>query len=185
MTNQCTKAFSRRKLVVVVGVMLALLVALYAADRVLLNPWSMGLGGQPTLTGYWEGTVDVAAGDRRNVVVQLRYHLPITTGASPTGWDSLKGAIEVCGPAGTLTSGPTGEPENRSGSRFGVDPWNATGPGLRLGRLRGQWEGDRITAQSETYTVRADGSASGSGEDHREATFELRRSSKAAYERTC
>jgi hypothetical protein len=180
-----------RLTITIIAAMFALLGAFYLLDRLVQNPWSTSLGGRPTLTGYWQGTVDFAPDDRRDVVVHLRYNWD--PGRDRSGWPSIMGAIEVCGPRGTLTADLSGEPENRSGSRFWVDPKDSAGPAIRLGRVHGKWDGDRIAIRGTSYQQAADSSATGSvsttpsggGEGEPRVAFELRRTTKASFDDAC
>lgn len=161
------------------------LAALYAVDRLMLNPWSTSLGGQPALVGYWQGAVDLAPGERRTIVARLEHQFGGGNGNSSGKHSVIVGAMKVCGAEERREAKLGGEPATRSGSRFELYTVYPDGPGDQLFDLRGEWEGDRIAMRARWTTTLPDKTSVQQSAEESALAFELRRTDRATFARMC
>jgi hypothetical protein len=179
------RTFTRKQLTVITVVAGLVLTAIYAVDRLVLNPWSTSLGGRPALVGHWQGTVDFGPSDRRTIVAKLEHEFAPGNGSGRGKYPKIIGAMKVCGATESQEARLGGDPANRSGSRFELHTAYPSGPGDHLDDLRGEWEGDRITMRARWTTVLPDKTSAQRSEEDARLSFELRRTDKAAFERAC
>lgn len=115
-------------------------------SRALFAPWSLSLGGRPTLIGDWAGTLRTASGLRFGLGLHLAYHGSASRGGSGRSAVNIDGSGEIC---------------TRRGERFPYEVYGGTNDwGGSHGRLTMRsldtgvtgsgwgfelaWEGDRL-----------------------------------------
>jgi hypothetical protein len=120
--------------------------------RTVLHPWSVPLGGRPTLTGDWAGTLRTASGAHYGLSLRLAYDERRTTSrpgrrARGTGNRSLlEGSGEVCNRRGERYSYTiNGSPYDREGTSSWLNLGSLdTGVTGSAWYFEGYWEGDRL-----------------------------------------
>lgn len=147
----------------------------------LLYPWAISLTGKPTLTGYWQGEVAFAAGDRRHVVMHLRSEHGDCGNCS-----SIDGAVKVCTAAHATTYRLTGDVKDYRGHRFllGITPGESGGRYLRT--IDGQWPGgDQIDVAAKISVLDADRVWRSNHQPKRSEHLVMHRTSKANFKAGC
>ncbi len=143
--------------------LLAVLLVVAGACAVAIHwgpyPWAFPL--LSTLTGSWNGEVQVAGQDRRYLYVALG----LDTSKSSCHVDcAINGDALMCGSRGAVQDyHVAGDPRNWRGTRFYLDLCAGKrhpGPLLDFGRIEGAWHGDvlRLRARPTFDTVQRDGS---------------------------
>ncbi|MET8908918.1 hypothetical protein [Micromonospora sp. NPDC004551] len=173
-----------RLIVGMIGV-LAIGFGLIYGSHWLLNPW-VSLPGRPGLTGYWQGDVTVAPGDKRHLVLHLKGDPPSRCSNCP----DIDGTAEVCGAGQHTEYDVWGDPLNFRGTRFALKIRPVRdGPGRYLNRLDGERDGDVLTVETGVTVVDADGVARSTTSSDRPSEpplrLELRRATAADYRAAC
>ena len=172
--------------------LLVLLLAVLGAAGVAIHwgpyPWAFPL--LSTLTGSWNGELQVASQDRR----YLHLELGLDTSKSSCHTDcAITGDALICDSHGSVQDyHVAGDPRNWRGTRFYLDLYAAKRhPGLllELGRIEGDWRGDvlRLRAGPTFATVQRDGSittASG-GTQPPLRSWHMRRGGSAEFASGC
>ena len=122
-----------------------MLFAVLAAGWVAVHwgpyPWAFPL--LPTLTGSWQGELQVSGKDRRYVQLQLGLD---TSKSSCRAECAIKGDALICDSQGRVQDYRVGgDPHNWRGTRFYLDLYAGkrhSGPLLDTGRIEGEWHGD-------------------------------------------
>jgi hypothetical protein len=186
---------SPRRLVGPIAGLALVVVALNAIDYTL-HPWVYSWSGQ-TLTGYWYGEIEFEPGDRRQIVLHLTRDLWDLDGTrSRESRSTIEGAAKICGPRGRTRYRIAGATHNRSGTPLRLGFGGGDLPaGKHLNATEGAWDGeDRLDLSASLYTVAATGVAHGVASADAQTTasdrtpkirFELKRSSKHAFDSTC
>jgi hypothetical protein len=149
----------------------------------LLYPWAISLTGRPTLTGYWQGEVEFAPGDERQVALHVRSE---PRAGRCSGCSPIDGAVRVCAGARPMTYGLTGKVRGYHARHFSlnISPGETAGRYLRW--FDGAWPGgDQINASATIVVIEADG---GSRSDHQPAEpvrFTMHRAAKADFTAAC
>jgi hypothetical protein len=119
--------------------------------RLVVDPWSVPLGGRPTLTGEWVGTIRTVSTLRLGLALRLDYAGVGESGEGRRTRSSIRGSGQLC---------------NRRGERFDYDvrggaaEWSGGTSALTLSSrdtsvngsswsFRVRWEGDRLTLNGE------------------------------------
>ena len=110
----------RRKLgsfsvLVILALGLVFVFGLEWVSRLVVAPWSVPLGGRPTLTGDWTGTLRTASGLRFGLGLHLEYDVPEISGTRTRSRSSDQ--INLIG---------TGELCTRRGERFPYELYGST-----------------------------------------------------------
>lgn len=133
-------------LVAILAIGLAAVVGLDWVFRIVAEPWSVPLGGRPTLTGEWVGTIRTASSLRFGLALKLDYY---TSSSGGRGRSNIKidGSGQLCnrrgdrydyGISGSTADWGGGSSRLTLGSRdTGV---NGSGWGFQV-----RWQGDQLT----------------------------------------
>ena len=151
-------------------------------------PWAFPL--LPTLTGSWNGELQVAGQDRRYLYVTLG----LDTSKSSCHADcAIAGDALVCDSRGSVQAyHVAGDPRNWRGTRFYLDLFatkRRPGPLLDLGTIEGEWHGDvlRLRARPTFNTVQRDGSVASvsGGTPPPLRSWQMRRGGRTAFASGC
>jgi hypothetical protein len=176
---------------------LTLIVVAFTGIDYALHPWAYSWSARPTLTGYWHGEMEFEPGDRRQVVLHLTRDLwDLDDTRSRGSKSTIEGGAKICGPRASTRYRVTGVTHDRGGASFTLGLGTANLPaGKHLNPLAGTWDGEhRLELQTTLYSIAADGVAYGVATADAKATpsdrtpkieFELRRTSKDAFESAC
>jgi hypothetical protein len=185
MTKPSKRKPTWRRSVLAAGGLFGLLAVLIAVDRILVNPWSFSLTGEPTLTGHWQGEVHYPANIKKRFVLHIGYHMP--NGHCGGGCSNIDGRAKECGPGGNQSYEVWGDTENHRGTRFTVHlrADNDRQPGPRVNGFDGRWHGDELSIDATFARIYPDGSARSSTGEQNTLELTLRRSDESTFDQTC
>ena len=172
--------------------LLAVLLVVAGACAVAIHwgpyPWAFPL--LPTLTGSWNGEVQVAGQDRRYLYLALG----LDTSKSSCYVDcAINGDALICDSRGAVQDYHVGgDPRNWRGTRFYLDLYPGKrhpGPLLDFGRIEGAWHGDvlRLRARPTFDTVQRDGSITSVSDGTRPPlrSWQMRRGGRTEFASGC
>ena len=138
----------------------AVLVGLEFGCRAVEAPWSIGVGGRPTLTGTWEGARRAQLGTEYRFYLALAYASASADADRFGRSDNLTGEARLCSPAGHVWTYPVTGRANRSGDAVTLDLWTpAEAPAMPApGRVEAAWQGgDELTIRGGYNPLMPDG----------------------------
>jgi len=177
-----------------------ILVGALATDgvaRVIGAPWSLGLGGQATLTGTWSGSMRARQGAEYGLLLDLEYRS--TFGRSGTGRrrgrpssSNLEGRASVCTPRGVRYEYDVRGHADRAGAirRLWLEYDDPERSALDLA-FSGRWDGQALALAADGNPFLPDGSfvlprtTSSSDPDDGFGPIALTDRSRAGFEATC
>jgi hypothetical protein len=119
------------------------LVGMEFGCRVVEAPWSLGVGGRPTLTGTWEGPRRAGLGTEYRLYVDLSYESSSADANRYGLSDNIGGEARLCSPAGDVWVYRLSGRANRAGDAITLDfRTPAEGPPMPTpGRVEASWHG--------------------------------------------
>ena len=141
-------------LILVVVILFGAVMILTPVAAFISAPWSLGLGGAPTLTGSWVGSLRSKWGSEYHLHLDLAWEPPrIRTsrrGRSSSRAD-LTGKARICNRAGKELRLAVSGDADRSASDVRIDLEVRESPYRESLPLRGAWHGD--TLQVDAFTT--------------------------------
>ncbi len=148
MDSRNTRRLSRKQWVLIIGALLVVCVwGLPAAYRVVMAPWSIGIGGRNTLVGTWSGSLRAQQGAEYGLYLDFAYRerrFGARRGGGPQA--NLTGHAVLCTPVGELFEYAVTGSAGRSGDvrqlRFEYGDPKLSALNLRMS---GAWRPDALT----------------------------------------
>lgn len=136
------------------------LVGMEFGCRAVEAPWSLGMGGRPTLTGTWEGPRPARLGTEYRLYVALAYESSAADAKRYGLSDNLAGEARLCSPTGDVWLYRLRGQATRAGDTLTLDVWTpAEGPPMPTpGRIEAAWHGaDELTIAGGYNPLMPDG----------------------------
>lgn len=155
-------------LVLAVAILAGLLAILTPISAFISAPWSLGLGGGPTMTGTWVGPLRSKWGSEYHLHLDLAWEPPSLRssrgGRSGRGSSrgDLTGTARICNRAGKEFRMEVSGDADRSASDVRIDLEARTSQYRESLPLRGAWDGDTLQLSAFTSPFGPEGELRGS-----------------------
>jgi hypothetical protein len=150
-------------LVLAVAILAGLQAVLTPISQLLFAPWSLGLGGGPTLTGTWVGPLRSKWGSEYYLHLDLAWDPPRLSSSrnSRSSGGDLTGTARICNRSGKEFAMAVGGDANRSASDVRIDVEARASRYRESLPLRGAWHGDTLDLSAFTTPFGPEGELRG------------------------